>query len=270
MNTVISNKIGETLLLTLYMRSLESKKPRGIIKDPIAEELVNKIDYNFGKFKKAIVSQTAVIIRAHYFDTVLTNFIEQKEKPVIVMIGCGLDGRYQRIGKTAEKAKFYQLDIPEVIGIRKKYIPENPNETYIPASMLEEEWMNQIKEENPDSNFLFIAEGIFMYFTKEEVQTVFQRLASGFANSEMLFDVINVDMSENTQNHDSVKHTRANFIYGTNDDYEMENWANNLSLKSIKYYTDFRRWKQGGIKCWIMSLIPKLKKGGRMLHYKIH
>lgn len=265
----IKDEIGETLLITLYMKYKESQKPNPIISDDNACELVKKIDYDFSKFDKAISSSVGVAIRSNYFDNITKKFIQLNENPVIIQVGCGLDSRYNRIGEIAKKAKFYELDIPEVMRIREKLIPKKDNETYIHASMLETNWMDNIKAENPKANFLFIVEGVFMYFSKEDVKKFFVNLSDRFSNGEIVFDVINKWMSENSHIHDTVKVTRTKFIYGTDDDKEMEKWVDNLNLISSKTISDFPEWKRAGIKGWIIRIIPKFKKAGRLLYYKI-
>jgi methyltransferase (TIGR00027 family) len=265
----IKDSIGETLLITLYMKCQETRKPNPIIKDSTACILVDRIDYDFSKFKGSIKSSVGVAIRANYFDQVLKSYILRTQDPIIVIIGCGLDSRYERIGELSKRAQFYQLDIPEVIQIRNQLIPPSSNEKYISASMLETQWVHELKEKHPTGKFLFIVEGVFMYFSKESVQTVFQNLAENFSDSEILFDIVNVWMSKNSHMHDAVKFTNASFKYGTDDDAEMEAWAANLKLISSKLYTDFDTWKRAGIKGWLIRIIPKFKKAGRMLHYRI-
>ncbi|PID83531.1 methyltransferase [Candidatus Campbellbacteria bacterium] len=265
----IQDSIGETLLIPLYMKSVESQKENPIITDKTAVELVQKIDYDFSKFDKAINSSVGTAIRANYFDQKTKIFIQNNQKPVVVLVGCGLDSRYERIGEVAKKAIFYQLDIPEVMEIREKLIPKHSNETNIASSMLETKWMDELKEKHQDANFLFVIEGVLMYFNKEDVKSVFQNLASRFSNSEILFDMMNVWMSKNSDKHDVVKLTDARFVYGTDDDKQMEKWADNLKLISVKLFKDFPEWKRLGWRRFIMKLIPQFKKSLRLLHYKI-
>lgn len=265
----IEDSIGETLLITLYMKHKESQKENPIIVDNVASNLVDRINYNFSKFDKAINSSVGVAIRAKYFDKLTMKFIKQKKNTVIVIVGCGLDSRYDRIGEVAKDTFFYQLDIPEVMEIREKLIPKRYNEHYIYSSMLNHQWMDELQEKHSNANFLFVIEGVFMYFCKKEVMSVFKNLASRFSNSEILFDIVNIWMSKNSHIHDSVKFTNAKFIYGTNNDKEMEEWANNLQLISSKLFSDFPEWKRTGIKGWILKMIPTFKNAGRMLNYKI-
>lgn len=266
----ITDEIGETLLITLYMKCKETHKPNPIITDETACELVEKIDYDFTKFNKAINSSVGVAIRSNYFDEVTQQFIQNQQNPIVVMIGCGLDSRYERIGKIRKNATFYQLDISEVMRIREKLIPAHENEHYIHGSMLETDWMDMLKEKHSNGNFLFIIEGVLMYFDENQVKNVFQNLAQRFTNAEIIFDIINVWMSKNSHIHDTIKVSRANFVYGTDNDKIMEEWAENLQYVSTKLFTDFPTWKRAGWKGWIMQFIPKFKYSGRMLHYKIN
>ena len=41
--------VSETLLATVYLRSLETKKPRGIIQDEKSIEIVNRINHDFSQ-----------------------------------------------------------------------------------------------------------------------------------------------------------------------------------------------------------------------------
>ncbi|MDR1565801.1 MAG: class I SAM-dependent methyltransferase [Treponema sp.] len=56
--------------------------------------------------------------------------IETHPHPIVVLIGCGLDARVQRLGNVAKKAVFYELDIEEVINFRKQLLPPVENEYY--------------------------------------------------------------------------------------------------------------------------------------------
>jgi O-methyltransferase involved in polyketide biosynthesis len=44
---IVFTKEKETLLIPLYGKALESKKQNPILKDPKAEEIIEKIEYDF-------------------------------------------------------------------------------------------------------------------------------------------------------------------------------------------------------------------------------
>ena len=269
-NRLIKDTVGETLLIPLYMKCRESQKENPILNDPMACKLVSEIEYDFDKFKKGKNSSVGVAIRAHFFDECTIDFIKNHQTPIVLLVGCGLDTRYHRIGKWAEKAVFYELDIPEVMQIREKLLPPAENQHYISASMFETAWMDEIKEKHPTGEFLIIIEGVLMYFKKEEIKLLFDELAKRFRNTEVYFDLINVWMSKNSHLHDTVKLTNATFNYGTDDDKVFEKWNSAWEYQSTKLFSDFKAWKRVGfIFAYLLPLIPQFKTSGKMLHYKI-
>ena len=111
----------------------------------MAEQLVNSIEYDYSQFDGAKMSEVGCVVRGKYFDDAIRRFILSHSHPVVVNVGCGLDTRYQRIGND-QTAVFYELDLPEVIDLRRKLIPETGEDRYIAASLLETGWMDALKK----------------------------------------------------------------------------------------------------------------------------
>ena len=267
----IQDAVSETLLIPLYMRYHESLKPDPIIHDEEALRLIPQIDYDFSKFDGAIRSSVGSAIRATYLDDVTKEFIQRHQQPIIVMVGCGLDSRNKRVGEVGNNVPFYELDLPEVIELRKQLLPPAENEILLPASAFETDWMDGLKTRYPYASFLFVIEGVLMYFNEALVKKLFKDLTTRFSGSEIAFDIGSTWMSRNSKkHHDVIKHMRAQFDYGCDDDHEMEHWANNLQLISAKYMPDFPAWKRVGLlKAVIMWLVPTIRKSYRFLRYRI-
>ena len=117
------DEVVETTLIPLYMRAKESLRSDAILKDPMAERIIAGIDYDFSKLDNAPLSYVGCVVRGRYYDARVRKFISEHQNPVIVNIGCGLDTRYQRI-EDRRNAVFYELDLPELMEIRRKLIPE--------------------------------------------------------------------------------------------------------------------------------------------------
>ena len=173
----IENAVSETLLIPLYIKYLSSQQPDPILYDAAACRLIPQIEYDFSKFDHAYRSIAGTAIRAHYFDNMTADFIRHRKNPVIVELGCGLDSRHERLGNRAGEAPFYLLDLPDVIALREKLLPPRAGETLIAASAFDEEWMDNLLQSHPDAQFLFLIEGVLMYFPKENVRELFQKLA---------------------------------------------------------------------------------------------
>ena len=87
----------ETMVQTLYARAKETKKQNAKIKDEIAVELVEKLDYDFSKADKDSAMTYGVIARTIVLDRMVRQYLENHENTVVVNIACGLDTRCYRM-----------------------------------------------------------------------------------------------------------------------------------------------------------------------------
>ena len=167
---------------------------------------------------------------------------------------------------------FYQLDLEDVIQWRRAILPPQSNETLIAASAFDTEWMDELHARHPDAQFLFVIEGVLMYFSNEMVRTLFQNLAARFHGSEIAFDMCNSWTVKNSARHDAMKHVSARFESFCDNVREPEQWADNLHFISNRYIVgDFpAEWKRiGFVSSLIMRLVRVIRESSRMLHYRI-
>jgi O-methyltransferase involved in polyketide biosynthesis len=266
----IKDSIADTLFITLNAKAHETAQKNPLISDVTACELINKIDYDFSRFKNKKASSVGVAIRASHFDNVARSFIKSHGKPIVVIVGCGLDTRLQRLGSIASKAIFYQLDIDETINLRKQLIEPQDNEILIASSMLETDWMDEIATKHPHGNFLFIIEGVLMYFNENDNKTVFTALAQRFAGAEIHFDILNTFMSKRSSMHDTVSKTNATFKFGIDDDKEIEKWHPKLKYLETYLFKDLNGYQRMGfVLSSLMKIIPAFRTSSRILSYKI-
>lgn len=257
----LSDKVAETLMITLAMKCRETSHKKSIFQDPKSCEMVGKLDYDFSKFRGGIFSAAGVVLRAKDFDKICQCFIIKHRNPVVVILGCGLDTRYHRIAER-RNAIFYELDLPEVIDLRKKLLPAEKNQHYIPQSMFETAWISDLKMRHPNGEFLFLVEGVLMYFPENDVKKFLQNLSESFIGAQIYMDVITKFVVRNTKNHDTVSKTKAKFQWGCDNLQEIEAWSNRIKLKSQFYFTTEGKghWP---VAQFFMKLIPKMGKATR-------
>ena len=261
--------VAETLLIPLYMRAKESRrKGDAILKDTMAEQLVNSIEYDYSQFDGAKMSEVGCVVRGKYFDDAIRRFILSHSHPVVVNVGCGLDTRYQRIGND-QTAVFYELDLPEVIDLRRKLIPETGEDRYIAASLLETGWMDALKKQHPEGQFIFVVEGVLMYFYEEQVKTVLKHIAKRFSGGELWFDVCGKMMVKSGAKPDSLRKSAAEIRSGISDGHEVESWVPALELIEQACYQKFftERW---GTVMRLFARFPRFScKFSSLLGYRI-
>lgn len=253
----LADIVQETLLIPLYMRAMESRRTKdNILKDDMAERLTEQIDYDYNKLNKAKMSYVGCVVRGRYYDDATRRFILTHHAPVVVNVGCGLDTRRQRI-KESSKATFYELDLPEVMELRRKLIPEEDGDHYLTASLLDDDWMDELRSRHPSSDFLIIAEGVMMYFYEQQVKEFVTRIASRFGGGELYLDVCGPMMSKRGVKPDSLRDSQVEIRSGFEDGHVFEQWAPNLRLIEQCSYMSFfcRRW---GLMGYTVGLFPKL------------
>ncbi len=250
--------IEETLLIPLYFRAKETMKTNGLFKDDMACEIVSKIDYDFSYFDKDFLTIIGCSMRVKHFDNKTRLFIEKEKNPIVVNIGCGLDTRYHRVVRD-DSTLFYSVDLPDVIALREKLVPKSINEISIATSMLDVEWLDELKSKHPDSKFIFIIEGVLMYFPESDIKSFLGSLASRFTGSEVHFDVCGSITLKKFLGNYSVKHTKAHFIFAIDDGRIIEKWIPNLHMTEELNYLGMDR-KPWGILGFLVGLVPGLAR----------
>lgn len=232
--------VSETLLIPLYMRAQESKEENPIIVDTKSVELLSKVDYDFSKFSADERCQRYISLRTKYFDEAVRKFVDKYDDAVVVLIACGLDPRVERISIEKEY-QVYELDLPDVINLRKKFLPESSNNRYIAGSITNDEWIQTIKASHLYGHFLFILEGISMYLTEEEMKNVFKNIDDNFDHAEVHVERMNKFFSKRTYLQKSVNNTNATFNWGCDNPKEIEQWCESFKLKDEYYYSDEKK-----------------------------
>lgn len=253
---IFDSVVAETLLIPLYMRACESRRSDALLHDPLAEELTASIDYDYAKYDRAWMSRLGCVVRGRYYDDCVQAFIRRRERPVVVNVGCGLDTRFQRIADRRD-AIFYEMDLPEVMTLRKRLIPAPDGDIYLAGSLLETEWMDGLAERHPDASFVFVFEGVLMYFRPEQVQAVLRNLCDRFPGGEVYFDVCGTAMVRTSLKPDSLRGHAAQIRWGISDGREAERMEPRLQLIEQRSYMSFarRRWGLTGL---FFRLFPRL------------
>ena len=236
-------KVQETLLLPLWGRAVESQKKVPRLVDRMAVEIINKIDYDFTIIAKNIscVSQFSWVARSLHVDKIILEFIKNNPKATIVNIGCGLDTTFERIDNG--QIIFYDLDLPDVINLRKKFFKENDRRKTISCSFLEDKWLSQLQI---NEGILFIAAGVFYYFDENRMRDFFILIANYFPSCEIFFDSassLGVKLANKTVLKNGGMDETAILKWGIKNPKLIEKWDKRIQL--VKEFPMFEGMKTG-------------------------
>ena len=232
--------VPETMLQTVYARAKESRG-RGAIHDPKAEEIRNKLNYDFSLADKDSAMHSGVIARTIVLDSLVKGWLDAHPGAVVVNIACGLDTRCYRLGGYAH---WYNLDLPETIAVREKLLPENGRISQIAMSAMED-WGGEIDE--ADVPTLVIIEGLTMYLTEKDVQQIFKVIAGRFRKATVFVETMNPLMAKRFKEK-SIEGSHAKFTWGV---------KNGAAL--IKLLPDFRLVEEHSLTEGMAAFIPIYK-----------
>jgi O-methyltransferase involved in polyketide biosynthesis len=226
--------IQKTLFMPVWARAVETKKKKPILTDNTAVEIIETVDYDFSRMSENIpeISQIAWVARCKRFDLIVNDFINKYPDGTVVNIGCGLDTTYERINSSS--VQWYDLDLPDVIELKKKFVKETGNRKFISGSFLNTEWFNDIVINN---KVLFISTGVFVYFEEKEIKDFLLKVADRFNESELFFDVTSPKGLEiaNQVIQKSGLDSRSFFKWGLTDKSIITSWDNRINLLGTFY-----------------------------------
>jgi len=109
---------------------MESQRPDAIMKDEKAVALVTRMSYDFDQVRKIQITEgnkVARIMLTREMDRYVRDFLGRYPEAVVVHFGCGLDSRFERVDNG--RVEWYDLDLPDVIGLRRKFIGDEGDAT---------------------------------------------------------------------------------------------------------------------------------------------
>ncbi len=261
--------VEETALLTLYARAIESQSDNPILKDEKIVAMIERIDPLLHKHnskmanrlqKRAIDPRLTVHmqLRAQKYDNYARDFLEKHNDGVIINIGCGLDTRFFRIDNG--KVLFYDLDLPEMIKLKRQLINENERYHIIGQSVLDFDWMEPIARLNQPT--LILAEGVFMYLPEDKVKELVLKLQNQFPESELVCELTNSTWVEGIWGKMAALKMKqrfnmradAEFKFGVHEANDFEAWGEGIEFLEKWFYMAenhpklglmriFRNWK---------------------------
>lgn len=205
------NGVTETMLQSFYARALYSENKKNNFKDEKAEEIVSLIDYDFSEAKKDITMNSGVIARSIVLDEIVSEYIQKYPDCTVVNVACGLDTRFYRMDNGT--ITWYNLDVPEVINLRKALFKDTQRVFFLPFNVLDVKWTKQVKKRN---HMLFIIEGLTMYMTESEVQSMLQIIYDAFDHAYICMETLCPFFVRKEKIEISIQTTGAAFLWGAN------------------------------------------------------
>jgi O-methyltransferase involved in polyketide biosynthesis/acetyl esterase/lipase len=175
---------------SVWSRAMMAERYPKLFSDNDAIKLADKVgiehknknsQYTF--YDRAVIMERLVAI-----DDRVKNFIKRYADGIVVNVGCELDTMFDRVDNG--RIKWYNVDLPERIEVRRRYMESKDREVNIDKSIFDYSWLDQVSKPQ-DTAILFVVEDMMKYFDKDRLKSFLDAIWKKFPGAEVVFDVKN-------------------------------------------------------------------------------
>lgn len=225
-------KEKETYLSTLYGKALDAAVVHPILGDRFAAGAVARIDYDFKELKLPNGGEITLPMRAWHFDQWTRAFLAANPESTVLHLGCGLDTRVYRIDP-GPLVRWYDVDMPDVIALRKQLYPEREGYHQIVTSVTDLRWLDAILGDTP---VIVVAEGLVMYLHEKDGTALFRRITEQFPSGQIAFDGYSGAMVRLVSRLAAVRGAKVELLWGVDDPHDLEKQIPGLHLaESVEF-----------------------------------
>jgi len=238
--------VKQTLLYTLYYRALDQRSKAPIVGDTWADGVLDRITADN---RKGLLTAK--------LDDWSREFLASHPDASVLQLGCGLDSRAFRLD-VPETVRWYDLDYPDVIELRRRVYPERAGYRLLASSATDPGWLDEIPVDRPT---LMVAEGVLPYLTEADVRQLFVRLTDRLPTGELIFDGVAGP---------TARMSRL-FQWRLGDPREIERWNPRLTLIDVvPVVADFERipYRRYRANFQVMNKMQAMRNAMRLLRYR--
>ncbi|QHC28705.1 class I SAM-dependent methyltransferase [Streptomyces sp. HF10] len=259
--------VHETLLATLQARAIDNRQVQPVLGDATAEDLLRRIDYDFSRIKTATKDVRIVTYRARKLDEWAAEFLAARPGALVLHLACGLDSRAFRL-EMPPGVEWIDVDVPDVIELRKRLYPHRDRYRMIGASVTTEEWLDSVTDDRPA---LVIAEGLTPYLREADGEAMLRRLTRHLPSGAVMFDAVLPWTLRFAKYSQLLRATGATFGWGIGDPRILEcripglRFGEQWSLLDSPHLAGARPAEKAvGA---VMRSVPQLRYAHRLLRY---
>src|SRR3989304_8098794 len=169
--------------------------------------------------------------RINNIDKIVNNYISRNPNCTVINLACGFDTRYWRINN--KECKYIELDLPEVIALKKDLFGDNIPYELIGSSVLVTAWLDKVTAAS-NQNILLIAEGISMFLPKDKAINLFSEISRRLKNSQIVFDYLHSNYTKGLWKWLAKKVLGVYWVFGIDNPKEIETFASSLKVLSVE------------------------------------
>ena len=240
------SQISRTALLLLICRAVESQKNAAEYNDPMAVVCLERLLRVASEEDRRWISKhkrlyegiqrrdsIAGVKRCQAFDAIADRFIAGHPNCTVINLACGLDTRFWRIEN--EKCNYIEVDLPEVIDLKKEILKDHLGYEVIGSSVLDTSWIDKVTP-NGNTDFILLAEGLFMWLPQSEAARLFREIGERFYRSQLVLDMVPEKYTKGIWKQLVRLHSRLDWgldvawVFGIKSPHDLEAYGNGLKV----------------------------------------
>ncbi len=257
----------EALLIPLYGRVMQSRRPQPILPDEWAEEAIRRVDYDFSRLKLSDQELTRVAIRAKQFDVLAAEYIAGHPDATVLHLGCGLDTRVYRVDPPPS-ARWFDVDSPDVMDLRRRLFPARASYEMLSSPVTNPRWLGEVPIDRPA---MIVAEGVLTGLTVEVAKPLLNALTGHFSSGKMAFDT-STRMDRRPVIRTGVKRVGVSFEQVIARPEGIKNLDPRLELVAEMGMHEFAAFNRlpffTRLSTRVADVVPSLRQANRLLVYR--
>jgi O-methyltransferase involved in polyketide biosynthesis len=178
-----------------------------------------------------------------------------------------LDGRFWRLDNG--QVTWLDLDLPEVVQLRRKFYAESDRNRFIARSILDFTWIDELQR-HTGQPLLILIEGVLPYFEEAQVRQLFGEIADRLPGAELVFHTTSPLCVRQQPCSRLFRGFQARFRWGIRSGREIENWDPRYEFLAEWAFVDRHpsRWRWVGWARWLPWLGSYLRATMKVTHFR--
>ncbi len=183
------DSVERTLCIPLWSRAIAVKKLPQIMPDHDAVRILKEMGETGPPTVLYYLECGALAGAMRQYDLAceIREYLKDHPEACVTELGCGLSCLRRQMGN--EVNPWINIDLPDVIGCRERYIPRGEMEKNVACDITDHRWFGEIPFEK-EKGAVFVAAGVFHYLTYDAVSALVSEMAQQFPGGLLVFDYI--------------------------------------------------------------------------------
>jgi O-methyltransferase involved in polyketide biosynthesis len=170
--------VPATMLIALAGKALGAiDAPELGFVDLKAHQILKELEIDPRRFGLTANEVRAIVLRSQWFARTIRKFFERNPNGLCINVGCGLDASFEQIAEAGGgRFCWIDLDLPEVIAIRRRYFAETERRRIIAGDISDPRLFAGLPWDSAQPAIV-VAEGILYFLEPTQIETFFRSQA---------------------------------------------------------------------------------------------